>query len=247
MASRGDKVVLFGGHLGGPTWSAPLGDTWEWDGSTWSKVTGGGPPARAYAAMAQIGARTVLFGGQDGSGQLLSDTWEWDGTAWTDKSGPGPTPRYWAAMISFQGKAILEGGSPGQGMPAYDDTWQWDGTAWTQLQANGPAEFQHAIAPFGCTIVLSGFSAYVPFGSTFYNETQIWNGTAWSASVLGPTRRQYPVMGTTPTGVLLFGGFNNESSTGGALAESWLWDGAKWALLPGSGPPGRFLTAMASY
>jgi hypothetical protein len=250
MASRGGKIVLFGGQaqaVGGQGQPPPFGDTWEWDGSTWSQVAAGGPPARAYHAMAEHDGKVVLFGGKDGSGQILSDTWEWDGTAWLEKSGPGPALRYYPAMASFEGQAILQGG---RGYTTvYNDTWQWDGTAWTQLQANGPQEFEHALAPVGCTIVLSGSNDPVPAGGTWYNETQIWYGTMWSppSSGPGPTMRQWPAMAATNAGALLFGGFDNTTTKLGPLGDTWLWDGAKWALLPVSGPPARYLTAMASY
>jgi hypothetical protein len=251
MASRSGKVVLFGGDADPGAAGVPHvdGDTWEWDGSTWSQVATSGPPARAFAAMAERDGKVVLFGGLDGSNQLLSDTWEWDGTTWMEKSVSGPSPRYFAAMASFEGKVILSGGDQGNWSQVYSDTWQWDGTAWTQLQMNGPQEYQHAMAPVGCTIVLSGWYSYVPAAGSFYNETQIWNGTAWNppSSGPGPRRRQYPAMAPTPAGALLFGGYDNDSSTGGGLAESWLWDGAKWEALEAVGPSARFLTAMASY
>ena len=47
--------------------------------------------------------------------------------------------------------------------------------------------------------------------------------------------------------MVLFGGFDNDSATGGVLADTWLWDGATWAKIPVSGPPGRMNAAMASY
>ena len=36
------KTVLFGGAIG----SGYAGDTWEWDGATWTQVAAGGPAAR---------------------------------------------------------------------------------------------------------------------------------------------------------------------------------------------------------
>jgi len=56
------KVVLFGGFLGTVF---RFGDTWEWDGTTWSQPATTGPHARAYTTSVYSAAkhRTVLFGG----------------------------------------------------------------------------------------------------------------------------------------------------------------------------------------
>ena len=56
-------VVLFGGYSTG---TALLGDTWTWDGTTWTKqAPATSPPARDGASMAYDAATSdiVLFGG----------------------------------------------------------------------------------------------------------------------------------------------------------------------------------------
>src|SRR5436309_145576 len=82
-SARG-RVVLFGG--------SGLGDTWEWDGTSWTQRASSGPPPRYKHAMAYDSARgrVVLFGGDGAAGPYLADTWEWDGTAWTQRSPSGP-------------------------------------------------------------------------------------------------------------------------------------------------------------
>jgi hypothetical protein len=76
----GGNTVLFGG------WNSAgaLQDTWVWDGTTWRRALGSGPPGRHLAAMAEINEkRVVLFGGAPGAGQPpLGDLWSWDGTSW---------------------------------------------------------------------------------------------------------------------------------------------------------------------
>jgi len=70
------RVVLFGGRSGATTPS--LGDTWEWDGTTWMQSTPSmSPSARFHHAMAYYaaGQRVVLFGGVDNYPSYLSDTW----------------------------------------------------------------------------------------------------------------------------------------------------------------------------
>ena len=72
-------VVLFGGFNGSTFPSIILGDTWTWDGATWTKqVLAVHPSARADTAMAYDAATgtVVLFGGQSAH-TSPGDTWIW--------------------------------------------------------------------------------------------------------------------------------------------------------------------------
>jgi hypothetical protein len=71
------NVVMFGG------WNTKdrrvLGDTWVWDGSTWTRQhPATRPPARAYEAMTYDAAtgNVVMFSGH-AMHSLPSDTWVW--------------------------------------------------------------------------------------------------------------------------------------------------------------------------
>ena len=48
MATLGSTAVLFGGA----TLTAEFGDTWTWDGTSWTWKNVTGPSARHFAAMA---------------------------------------------------------------------------------------------------------------------------------------------------------------------------------------------------
>src|SRR6266705_3485334 len=50
------RVVLFGGYDG----TSNLGDTWEWDGTTWTQRASSGPPGGEMVYDAARG-RVVLF------------------------------------------------------------------------------------------------------------------------------------------------------------------------------------------
>src|SRR5262249_42461600 len=85
------RTLVFGGR--GPTNTANLADTWEWDGASWlQRGAPAQPPARSADALAFDGARavTLLFGGQ-GTSARLQDTWEWDGAQWLQRL-PAATP-----------------------------------------------------------------------------------------------------------------------------------------------------------
>ena len=75
-------IVLFGGDSS----TGDLGDTWTWNGSTWTKQHPATRPAvRFEAAMAYDAAASnvVLFSGIGGTGldgiAPLRNTWTWGG------------------------------------------------------------------------------------------------------------------------------------------------------------------------
>ena len=76
------QLLLFGG---GATTAGPFnGDTWTWNGTTWTQLhPATSPPAREFGDMVYDTATktVVLFAGWHGS--YLDDTWSWDGTNWT--------------------------------------------------------------------------------------------------------------------------------------------------------------------
>lgn len=123
------RVVLFGGEqCQGPPFQtcAPLGDTWSWNGTTWSQhPTPPGLTPRIDPAMALDPARLklVLHGGRSQAGPL-DDAWEWDGTTWTQTSaGLGPAARQ-SHRLAFDGvrnRVLLFGGAVGSTLGS--DTW----------------------------------------------------------------------------------------------------------------------------
>jgi hypothetical protein len=125
-AARG-RLVLFGGIPAGG--GALLGDTWEWDGTSWMQAAASGPPPRANHAMAydMVRRRVVVFGGWAGTVQYLADTWEWDGNSWTQRIVNGPIARQLPGMVYDQAhaQAVLFGGF-GNNMHL-GDTWTYEG------------------------------------------------------------------------------------------------------------------------
>jgi N-acetylneuraminic acid mutarotase len=84
VAALGGSMVIFGGcarHLDGTC--DELGDTWIWDGTSWTESHAEpSPPPRADALFASDGHVIWLYGGQ-GVTELFTDTWSFDGATWT--------------------------------------------------------------------------------------------------------------------------------------------------------------------
>lgn len=131
------RVVMFGGYDD----TSLLNDTWEYDGTNWTRVTTTtAPAARVGAALAYDPVRqvTVLFGGAfstTGFPPGSADTWTWNGTTWTQLTpASAPNARYNAGLTwaSDRQRLVLHGGENNGTGTNYGgfETWEWDGTTW---------------------------------------------------------------------------------------------------------------------
>lgn len=67
------------------------GDTWTWDGTSWSERFGATAPAsRAFHTMVYDSdhALVLVIGGMSSTGSALSDVWAWNGTSWAQEEPP---------------------------------------------------------------------------------------------------------------------------------------------------------------
>ncbi len=120
-------IVLFGGFYQSPQGANTYhGDTWEWDGAAWTRVSQSGPVGRLSGSMVydEAGQRAMLFGGLDAAGRELNDLWGWDGATWTELASSGPSAR-WAAgavYVPERQSVLLFGGR--KGVRGMADTWE---------------------------------------------------------------------------------------------------------------------------
>jgi hypothetical protein len=228
------NIVLFGGssaNVFGP--GTCLGDTWTWDGTTWTQqFPPVSPPARTWVSMVYdpVTKRVVLFGGNNelnGNGPF-GDTWTWDGITktWTQHTpASSPSPRGSPALATTAtGKVVLFGGIVAN-LGYLNDTWTWDGANWTQeFPASSPPELNAPSMAYD-----PGLGAVVLFGGAlapnaeFQNNTWTWNGTNWTqiypANNLPPGRAA-PGMdyNAIEKVMLMFGG----NHSGPPLSDTWL-------------------------
>jgi hypothetical protein len=169
--SRRQRVVLFGGT----TATAPLGDTWEWDGQTWNEATPpASPPPRSAMGLAYDAQRgvVVMFGGADASG-LLGDTWEWDGQTWTQQLpalSPDPRSHHTLVYDPARRRTIMIGGL----IPEF---WEWDGQAWSQPATPAGGSKRDRLVTYDDThrelVFYGGAFIFTAFNDT---DTASWRG-----------------------------------------------------------------------
>ena len=93
------------------------------------------------------------------------------------------------------------------------------------------------------TVLFGGF--HYGTGADF-NQTWVWNGTDWTRRfpATSPSTRAGVAFAydSARSRVVLFGGYNH--NLGGALADTWEWDGTNWTLRASGGPPARERASM---
>ena len=166
----------------GPSCRSTLGDTWTWDGTTWTQQhPATAPPARFWASMAYDAAtgNVVLFGGRDASGRDIADTWTWDGTTWTQQHpATSPSSREGSSMAydAATGTVVLFGGLKQNGNGAFNGTFTWDGTTWTRQApvTKPPARWGAAMAYDAATGTVVLFGGVDPGAGFVDGGTWTW-------------------------------------------------------------------------
>jgi hypothetical protein len=230
------NVVLFGGQR--PSDLHIFGDTWTWDGNTWTeRHPADSPSPRCCYALAYDAGRgqTFLVGGCDLS-QCFSDTWTWDGSTWTEQHPAHPpaivTYSPTLAYDAARGEVVLSSDS------TTDEnltTWVWDGVDWI-VQAplsRPPFSLDGALAYQADRQRVVHFGGeYDIFETMFYrDDTWVWNGGDWKHVFLAvhpKARGRAGFAFDEVTGqTLLFGGCCRP----GFFGDTWVWGGAQWRRL----------------
>jgi hypothetical protein len=139
-------IVLFGGCPNTTCTPAYLGDTWVWNGTTWTVQTGllQSPGPRLSPAMAYSGTTfnsgVVLFGGSNSPNTALGDMWIWNGTSWYTPEITPPPARVGASMsydTSTQELVMFGGNS---GTAPLNELWRFNGSGWVEANPLNPPQ-----------------------------------------------------------------------------------------------------------
>lgn len=245
------RTVLFGGF---DATNSIKGDTWEWDGGNWAKLSETGPSPRMTQAMAYDSERhvTVMFGGRNGN-QIFDDTWVWDGVTWEQKMVTGPSSREYVSMAydPVRQVTVLFGGVHNN--VRLDDTWEWDGTSWMPKTPTGPLPPPHANhgMSYGgdCGVVMFGGATSNGSGGSSgnSNETWSWDGVSWKLRASsGPAVRTGPGMAwdSDRQTIVIFGGFDI-NHVNGYFGDTWERAGSAPPVIT-QGPGNLILTVGQS-
>jgi hypothetical protein len=227
------RLVMFGGYIRG---TYP-GETWEWDGSHWTKAGETGPDGRNFPVMVFDASRgkVVLFGGDTRLSGALGDTWEWDGRIWSKVSGEGPPPRslHGMAYDANRRKTVLFGGRDGEKF--LTDTWELALGGWKKVADTGPPPRMMPAMAYHqqekkVMVVGGNRAAGTPTAADVLGDVWAWDGVIWKEIPGGPSPRDHSAATFNPIGggVMVIGG---SAPTGEAVADGWTFAGGRWVSL----------------
>ena len=221
---------------------------WSWDGSAWSLVDDGGPPATVVTGVAYDPERgaAVRYGGLPlDSDDCSTETWEWSSAGWTSKDVDPPTACDHMFMVhdTARDRSLLFGGGDDAGT-LITETWAWDGAAWQQITSEGPSGRAH----FGFVYDASHEQALLYGGydgSAVFDDFWSWDGSAWSEiDFPGPGRRSHLGLAAGADGLLLFGGASGPSTFASLRGDTWQLTDGRWREVEGAGRRRRGSPAM---
>ena len=184
-------TVLFGGY--NHHW---FDDTWEYDGSSWKRITidGPGPEARFHHAMCYDNAlhQVILFGGAS-EDEMLNDVWDYESTGpqrgrWIYRpEAIPPSARKSHTMIFdyFAARAVVAGGMLNSEYAQTSEVWKFDnstgqwflqptGIGFSGGQKLGAGLTDHMMLYDSArheTVVIGGIG---PYGTVLVNSDKIW-------------------------------------------------------------------------
>ncbi|MFZ0060445.1 MAG: kelch repeat-containing protein [Pyrinomonadaceae bacterium] len=178
------RVMLFGGHNRAGDAGSRLGDTWEWDGKTWTEIKVPGPSPRNGAAQVYDSGfgKIVLFGGSTREA-VSGETWTWDGKKWVEDRAAVTEGRFNCVMAYDDARhKIIRFGGRYAGKPL-GDTWEYDAKGWMQLALTGPTARNHAAVAYDSKrtkiVLFGGHDFGVHDGVNIFGDTWEWDGSNW--------------------------------------------------------------------
>jgi len=227
------RLVLFGGDRSAGEPSAPDGETWEWDGSSWTLAAPSG--LAADEAPSPDGAPAAVY--DEALTRMLviqpSGVWAWDGERWTLRpTAPAdPGDRLGPILVTdpVDGRVVLFGG----GDPR---TCEWDGEIWHRCVDPGDPEGDGSPPPSGAAGAGTPFGvlAFGDAGDGTLGRLWAWTGESWTAlppddgDGAPPALRDALLAWDDAREVaVLHGGVRAD---GAPDDRTWEWDGASWRL-----------------
>lgn len=231
--AHNQRVLAIGGVCAESTFSD---ETWEWDGSTWTKLTTTTATNRyvgSAVAYDRVHQRVVRFGGAGAFATVPdSSTYVYSNLVWRFTRHTGtPAPRSLGSLRRdpVRGHLYLMGGlaeySMGNSPVTYiDDFWVLREEQWN--------DFTTPTMPQQCATPLTAFDTDRQVLVVFCGDGRVaeFDGSAWRA-ITGltdtPDPRRFAALAYDQTlrKTVLFGGFDDAFNY---RDDTWTWDGTKW-------------------
>jgi N-acetylneuraminic acid mutarotase len=235
-----NNTILFtGGVCAG---SAATEDTYEWDGTNWTKIELTQFAGRYLGSALTFDPdrqNAVLFGGAPPSGTILGSTFTYANKTWTpvgDVIYPVPRSLFTFVTDPVRGAIYLYGGV--NDATSFFDLWTYqNGLFRPKTDTSHPTDCASPIAAFDTDrqklVMLCETSATWEFDGTTWKQfdttKQVPPAHRWSSLVYDQSLKK----------IVFFGGYDTNY-----LNQTWTFDGTAWTQVKKNPPPIRSHTAM---
>jgi hypothetical protein len=256
-----DRLVMYGGNKYGAdgTTIDPNFETWEFDGTQWTNVTGSAPPEVAKPVLTwdpsqhkivMLGVDVTATSGRMYTYDTATHTW----TAVTPVT-PAVLPTCinegYLSYDTIKQRLVFFGGLCSSGTSANDEVWVWNGTTWakitTDVRTRGIGQAT-AYDPLRGEIVTFGGSS---FGDSQFNSVTarlrvngVWS---YAQSYVRPLSRSLAAMSTNPlqNNVVMFGGLDEYSFT--YYLDFWGYRSGQWSVLSAANGPATCEAPLSAF
>ncbi len=260
-------IVLFGGSNTVPPPSGTAVqptvtnyyDTWEFDGTNWTKVADNGPQALVPMLAYDEVHNQIVMMAEDSNFNPLMYTYDPSSHAWTQVTPQTMPPCTNQAAMAFErtaGTVFLTGGvctrtTPSYTSPTTEEVYTWDGTNWTLLpttsivtKTSNPALTYDARREV--MILYGGTEAYgAPHAYTYTFDPSLANPTAtpptggdWIShdpNVVTPGPRSLAAFKTDPVNNIIYMLGGNTDGT--VFTDFWIYQNGGWASITADNTP----------
>jgi hypothetical protein len=240
---QNQKLVFYAGTC---STSGTTGETYEWDGTNWTKISPSATISRlngeaiSYDVARQ---RTMTFGGMEAFGAVQSKTFLYILGVWqpatADTQTPGPRSLFVLVTDPTSGVIWLYGGLNDEQI--LDDLWKYSAGHWEQVTvADTPTVCS---TPNGVWDTDRSRLVIVCADSSLHE----FSGAAWKNFAPAdfkkkPQTRRFSSAAYDQSlkKTVLFGGYNETNY----IDDTWLWDGTTWTQITKNLPYDRSHAAM---
>lgn len=134
------SIFLFGGSTIDRDYSRHSGESWSFNGRSWTKLDISQPANIFNAAAAIAEGQLIRFGGWNGSGRT-NETWRFINNKWEKLStSSAPSPRNHSSMVwdEKNKRYLLFGGHDGKNV--FGDTWSFENGEWNLILDRAPVK-----------------------------------------------------------------------------------------------------------
>jgi len=249
-----DRLVIYGGtqtSADGKTLT-PLHDTWEFDGTDWTKIGGDGPAVTKPILAYDAARNQIIMLALDPNAATLMYAYDASSGAWNQVKPttlPGCVNEGQMVYQPSSQTVVYTGGvcatTEGEGA---DTTYEWDGTNWSNVKlVSADTRVFGAAMAFDAGRNQTTLFGGSPVAGLPVNDTWVYNQQNWFSLSDGsrPAARSLYAFVTDPVNntIWLYGG----SDQAIVYSDLWRYDNGQWQQVTDATTPTTCLTPSAAF